>query len=89
METSSEELGEILGEEKELDQWNGKETLESESTETLQGVYMAKIISGIDRYHYKKLSALHPGPPSDGVIFFATLLNSNHSLKQRRSPVIS
>lgn len=71
METSSEELGEILGEKgKELDQWNGKETPERESTETLQGVYMVKIIFGIDRYHCKKLSALCPGPSSDGVIFF-------------------
>lgn len=62
---------------------------ESESTKTLQGVYMAKIIFGIDRYHCKELSALHPSPSSDGVIFFATLLISNHSLKQQRSPVTS
>lgn len=59
---------------------------ESESTETLQGLYMAKIIFGIVRYHCKKLSIL---ALLIGLFFFAALLISNCSLKQRRSPVIS
>lgn len=62
-ETSSEELGGILGRKgKELGKGNGKETPESLSTETLQGVYMAKIISGIDRYHCKEPLSPPPQP---------------------------
>lgn len=80
METSSEELGEVLGEKgKELDQWKERRH-QKVKAEGLKGIYMAKIIFGIDRYHCKKLSALCPGPSSGGVNFFATLVISIHSL---------
>lgn len=90
-ETSSEELGGILGRKgKELGKQNGKET--PESLKALKPgrefIWPKSYLALIDTTA-KSLSALRPSPCSDGVIFFAMLLIFNCSLNLRRSLVTS
>lgn len=71
METSSEQLGRILGEkEKELSSGMERRCQKVKALKPCRDFTWPKIIFGIDRYHCKNLSTLYPGPSSDRIIFF-------------------